>query len=94
VLVYSKHLEGRFIDGRADDDHDTVIVVANVDPHSVRETSVHLDLAAIGLEPGSRYVVEDLVTGTRWDWGDSNYVRLDAFTRPAHILHVIRGTHV
>jgi starch synthase (maltosyl-transferring) len=94
VLVYSKHLEGRFIDGRAPDDHDTVIVVANVDPHSVRETSVHLDLPAIGLEPGSRYVVEDLVTGTRWDWGDSNYVRLDAFTRPAHILHVIRGTNV
>ncbi|GAA1832409.1 alpha-1,4-glucan--maltose-1-phosphate maltosyltransferase [Agromyces salentinus] len=89
VLVYSKHLEGRFTpDGR----DDTVIVVANVDPHSVRETTVHLDLAAIGLAPGSRYTVEDLVTGHRWEWGESNYVRLDAFTRPAHVLHVVRGT--
>ncbi len=48
MLVYSKHLDGRFTpDGR----DDTVIVVANVDPHSVRETTVHLDLAAIGLDP-------------------------------------------
>ncbi|MBM7505020.1 maltotransferase domain-containing protein [Agromyces aurantiacus] len=91
VLVYSKHLEGRFIDGRADDDHDTIIVVANVDPHSVRETTVHLDLAAVALEPGGTFAVEDLVTGERWHWGEHNYVRLDAFTQPVHILRVIRG---
>lgn len=91
VLVYSKHLEGRFIDGRGDDDHDTLIVVANVDPHSVRETTVHLDLAAIDLEPDTTFGVEDLVTGERWDWGEHNYVRLDAFTQPVHILRVIRG---
>nr|WP_307038592.1 alpha-1,4-glucan--maltose-1-phosphate maltosyltransferase [Agromyces ramosus] len=88
VLVYSKHLEGRFT---ADGVDDTIIVVANVDPHSVRETTVHLDLAAIGLTPGIRFEVEDLVTGHRWEWGDANYVRLDAFTRPAHILHVVRA---
>jgi starch synthase (maltosyl-transferring) len=90
VLVYSKHLEGRFTPTGVDD---TIIVIANLDPHSVRETTVHLDLAAIGLTPGIRFEVEDLVTGDRWDWGDSNYVRLDAFTRPAHILHVLRGSH-
>jgi starch synthase (maltosyl-transferring) len=93
VLVYSKHLEGRFIDGRADDDHDTLVIVANVDPHSVRETTVHLDLGAIGLPPGAEFRVEDLVTGDRWSWGADNYVRLDAFTQPAHILRVIRGTN-
>lgn len=91
VLVYSKHLEGRFIDDRADADHDTILVVANVDPHSVRETTVHLDLAAIDLEPDTTFGVEDLVTGERWDWGEHNYVRLDAFTQPVHILRVIRG---
>jgi starch synthase (maltosyl-transferring) len=89
VLVYSKHLEGRFTPTGLDD---TVIVIANVDPHSVRETTVHLDLAAMGLAPGIRFEVEDLVTGDRWDWGDANYVRLDAFTRPAHILHVVRSS--
>ena len=90
VLVYSKHLEGRFTPTGVDD---TIIVVANVDPHSVRETTVHLDLTAIGLTPGVPFQVEDLVTGHRWDWGDANYVRLDAFTRPAHVLHVVRGSH-
>ncbi|MGW9629231.1 maltotransferase domain-containing protein [Agromyces sp. NPDC055520] len=89
VLVYSKHLDGRFTGTGADD---TIIVVANVDPHSVRETTVHLDLAALGLELGARFEVDELVTGERWEWGADNYVRLDAFTRPAHILHVRRGT--
>ena len=90
MLVYSKHLEGRFTGDGVDD---TIIVVANVDPHSVRETTVHLDLDDIGLEPGARFEVDDLVTGTVWEWGASNYVRLDAFTRPAHILHVRRAMH-
>lgn len=87
VLVYSKHLDARFTPDGADD---TIIVVANVDPHSVRETTVHLDLAAIGLDADARFTVDDLVTGATWEWGASNYVRLDAFTRPAHILHVRR----
>ncbi|MRG58665.1 DUF3416 domain-containing protein [Agromyces sp. CFH 90414] len=87
VLAYSKHLEAEFT-GTGQDD--TIIVVANVDPHSVRETTVHLDLAALGLEPGARFTVEDLVEGERWEWGASNYVRLDAFTRPAHVLRVVR----
>ncbi len=91
VLVYSKHLEGRFIEGHGPDDHDTILVVANVDPHSVRETTVHLDLPAIDLPEGAAFDVEDLVTGERWQWGEHNYVRLDAFTQPVHILRVIRG---
>ncbi|MEU4607417.1 hypothetical protein AB0F43_30905, partial [Kribbella sp. NPDC023972] len=28
---------------------DTVIVVVNTDPHSVRESMVHLDMAALGM---------------------------------------------
>jgi len=85
VLVYSKHLPARFArSGKAD----TVIVVANVDPHSVRETVVHLDVEALGLKPGIEFEVRDLVTGQRWQWSARNYVRLDAFYEPVHILHV------
>jgi starch synthase (maltosyl-transferring) len=85
VLVYSKHFDGRFSRaGRSD----AVIVVANVDPHSVRETIVHLDVTALGLEPGAEFEVRDLVTGQRWNWSARNYVRLDAFYEPVHILHV------
>ena len=64
------------------------IVVANVDPHSARETTVHLDTTVFGIEPGASYDVEDLVTGQVWTWADHNFVRLDAFAEPVHILHV------
>ena len=55
---------------------------------SVRQTMVHLDTSVWGVEPGTPYEVEDLVTGGRWTWSDHNYVMLDAFTEPVHILHV------
>ena len=85
ILVYSKHLDGRFTE---DGEPDTILVVANVDPHSVRETTVHLDTRIWGVEPGKTFEVVDLVTGAGWTWSDHNYVRLDAFDEPVHILHV------
>ncbi len=85
ILVYSKHLDAAL---SPTGEQDTVIVVANVDPHSVRETTVHLDTRVWGIEPGEEYVVEDLVTGAVWTWTDHNYVRLDAFDEPVHILAV------
>ncbi|HEU0205874.1 MAG TPA: alpha-1,4-glucan--maltose-1-phosphate maltosyltransferase [Pseudolysinimonas sp.] len=88
VLVYAKHLDGRFTgSGSAD----TVIVVANVDPHSVRETLVHLDLTRFGLEPDARFTVTELITGAEWTWGRDNFVRLDAFTEPVHVLAIHHG---
>ncbi|NLF90278.1 MAG: DUF3416 domain-containing protein [Corynebacterium marinum] len=85
VLVYVKHLDAAFTGaGRAD----TIIVVVNVDPHSVRETTVHLDTRVWGVEPGEAYEVEDLLSGSTWTWRDHNYVRLDAFAQPVHIVRV------
>ncbi|MCJ1706659.1 alpha-1,4-glucan--maltose-1-phosphate maltosyltransferase [Microbacterium sp. VKM Ac-2923] len=85
VLVYSKHLPAELSPTGASD---TIIVVANVDPHSARATTVHLDTSVFGIEPGTSYDVEDLVTGQVWTWADHNFVRLDAFSEPVHILHV------
>ena len=85
ILVYSKFLDGAYTDGAGTD---ALIMVVNVDPHSVRETVVHLDLTRIGLDPDARFGVHDLLTGARFEWGRDNYVRLDAFTEPLHILHV------
>lgn len=85
ILVYSKVLPGWFVrSGRSDG----IIVVANVDPHSARATTVHLDLAALGLTPGTTFDVKDLITGDRFRWGADNYVRLDAFVEPVHILRI------
>ena len=86
ILVYSKYLAAEFTDdGRAD----ALIIVANVDPHSVRETVVHLDVTRFGLPLGAHFEVEDLITGSIWTWSADNFVRLDAFTEPVHILRVI-----
>ena len=88
ILVYSKYLSGEFTrSGKAD----AVIVVANVDPHSVRETIVHLDVDRLRHPAGSAFEVKDIVTGARWTWGADDYVRLDAFTEPVHILAVKTG---
>ena len=85
ILVYSKFIDGRFTaDGRSD----AILVIANVDPHSVRETTVHLDPTRFGIDPATPFVVTDLLTDETFTWGLNNYVRLDAFTEPVHILRV------
>jgi starch synthase (maltosyl-transferring) len=83
ILCYSKHLSEKTT-GQAD----TVIVVVNTDPASVRETTVHLELAALGLSES--FKVKDLLSGKIYEWSQENYVRLDSFTEPAHIFEVIR----
>jgi len=85
ILVFTKYLAGDFTESGHPDG---LIVVANVDPHSVRESTVHLDLTALGLKPGAKFSVRELISGANWIWTDSNYVRLDAFTEPVHVLAV------
>lgn len=85
MLVYTKYVPAALsADGRSD----AIIVVANVDPHSVRETSVYLDPTKFGFGPADTFAVTDLITGADYTWSASNYVRLDAFTEPVHILEV------
>ncbi|MBC7519389.1 MAG: alpha-1,4-glucan--maltose-1-phosphate maltosyltransferase [Microbacteriaceae bacterium] len=85
ILVYSKYLAAEYTESGIPD---AIIVVANLDPHAVRATSVYLDPARFGLDPDARFDVTDLVTGHRFTWGRDNYVRLDAFIEPVHILSV------
>lgn len=85
ILVFSKRISAELSpSGHAD----TILIIANVDPHSVRQTMVHLDTAVWGVPHGEPFDVEDLITGARWTWSDHNFVRLDAFSEPVHILHV------
>jgi starch synthase (maltosyl-transferring) len=88
ILVYSKYLAAEHSpSGTAD----AVIVVANVDPHSVRETMIHCDVTRFGLPLNSTFVVKDLITGATFTWGADNFVRLDSFTEPVHILTIEFG---
>ncbi|WP_280680082.1 alpha-1,4-glucan--maltose-1-phosphate maltosyltransferase [Cryobacterium sp. CG_9.6] len=85
ILVFSKYLAAAET-GTGHDD--AIIVVANVDPHSVRQTTVHLDVTRFGLDAGATFDVCDLITGAIYTWSADNFVRLDAFTEPVHILRV------
>jgi starch synthase (maltosyl-transferring) len=85
ILIYSKFLDGKHTrSGRSD----AIIVVANVDPHTVRESTVHLDPTRFGMRSDETFEVTDLITKQKFTWGTNNYVRLDAFVEPVHILRV------
>jgi starch synthase (maltosyl-transferring) len=79
VICYSKQVEG-----------DAVLVVVNLDPHGAAETTVHLDMPALGLGWGDTFAVHDEITGASYVWGEHNYVRLDPFHEPAHLFTVRR----
>ncbi len=83
VMCFSK----RYVDGGRDD---TIIVVANLDPHTTRETWVHLDMPELGLGWDEGFIAKDLITGASWQWGQHDFVRLGRDAEPVHIIHVRR----
>ncbi|WP_337925112.1 alpha-1,4-glucan--maltose-1-phosphate maltosyltransferase [Arthrobacter jiangjiafuii] len=94
TVVYSKHKQ---VDPGDPSSKDTLIIVVNTDPHSARECTVSLDLAALHLNPedfneDGTFWVDDLISGQSWRWGAHNYVRLDAHFEPAHILSIRRNS--
>jgi starch synthase (maltosyl-transferring) len=75
LIAYAKQAPGN-----------TVIVVANLDPHAAQEGSALIP-AQLGLAPV--FPVHDLLTGDHYDWRiGSNYVRLDPAGSQAHIFRV------
>src|SRR3954447_5446058 len=88
VLVFSKHVDAAH---SPDGKNDLVIVVVDLDPFAPRTTMVHLDMPAIGLGWEDTYTVHDEITGQDWQWGAHNFVHLDPFHEPAHVLTVRRS---
>ncbi|SNQ46003.1 Alpha-1,4-glucan:maltose-1-phosphate maltosyltransferase 2 [Frankia canadensis] len=67
---------------------DAVLVIVNLDPHQAHETTVRLDLPALGLDWSDALEVTDEITGATYRWGQDNYVRLDPAVEPAHVFTV------
>ncbi|MCX7541999.1 alpha-1,4-glucan--maltose-1-phosphate maltosyltransferase [Corynebacterium sp. P5848] len=65
---------------------DAVFVVVNLDPYNAVETTVHLDLERLGLDPGAMFDVHDEISGADYLWGEHNYVRLEPWNNVAHLL--------
>ncbi len=87
ILCFSKSVPAA--DGEGDPD--TVLVVVNLDPYHPRESTVWLDLPALGIAYGEGFVVRDELSGEEHRWGQANYVRLDPAEAPAHIFAVKGG---
>jgi starch synthase (maltosyl-transferring) len=88
VICYSRRLESGATGGG--EPEDVLIVVVNLDPHGTRETMVHLDMPALGMDWFDSFAVTDLMTDEQFQWQEHNYVRLDPHHQPAHVLHIRR----
>ncbi|MFI7428887.1 maltotransferase domain-containing protein [Micromonospora sp. NPDC049836] len=81
LLCWSKH---------DPDTGNTVIVVCSFDSRAVQWGNTTLDMPALGFDWHERFTVHDELTGTSYDWGQRNAVRLDPYLQPAHVLTVRR----
>ncbi len=66
-----------------------LLMVVNLNPHEVRETTIQVPLESLGLRGDVEYRVKDLLTGTSYTWrGSSNYVRLDPTDKVGHLFRI------
>src|SRR5262249_52448754 len=80
VLAYSKSYG---------DNH--LLIVINLNAWFTEEAIVTVPLEEFGLHEGEAYVVEDLLTGERYQWnGRQNFVRLTLRITQGHILRLVR----
>jgi starch synthase (maltosyl-transferring) len=68
----------------------TVLVVCTFDAGNVQWGNTTLDMPALGMDWHERFTVRDELTGTTYDWGQHNAVRLDPYLQPAHVFTVHR----
>lgn len=80
ILCYSKRTEDNLI-----------LVAINLDPAQEQAGWIDLDLKHLGIGHGQAFDVEDLLTGTHYQWhGRSNYVALRPDVLPAHVFRITR----
>ena len=70
---------------------DTLLMVANLDPHNTQSGWLELPLDSLGLAQEASYQAHDLLSNARYLWqGAHNFVRLDPHSSPVHILRLRR----
>ncbi|MDT5361401.1 MAG: hypothetical protein QOC69_3163 [Mycobacterium sp.] len=67
---------------------DCVLVVVTLNAFGPEEATIWLDMAALGMEAYDRFWVRDEVTGDEYQWGQTNYVRIEPARSVAHILNM------
>jgi starch synthase (maltosyl-transferring) len=67
-----------------------ILVVVNLDPTQEQAGWIDLNLKELGISHNDSFEIEDLLTGTRYQWHDrSNYVALRPDVMPAHVFRLI-----
>jgi starch synthase (maltosyl-transferring) len=67
---------------------DCVLIVVTLNAFGAEEATLLLDMAALGMEPHERFWVRDEITGEEYQWGATNYVRIDPARTVAHIINM------
>src|ERR1700722_4514110 len=77
-----------FFSKATQDNKNVILVAVNLDPLNPHYCTAFVPPEVVGVAPGRSYRVTDLLTGAKYVWSSSNYVRLDPAVEPAHILRV------
>jgi Glycosidases len=68
-----------------------ILAAINLDPAQEQAGWIDLDLKHLSIGHGQTFDVEDLLTGTHYQWhGRSNYVALRPDVLPAHVFRIVR----
>lgn len=68
-----------------------IFVAVTLNPWQPQSAFVHVPVKDFGIGEGDSYVMEDLITGERFQWrGGRNFVSLTPQTRPAHVFRIRR----
>ncbi|MBC8155385.1 MAG: alpha-1,4-glucan--maltose-1-phosphate maltosyltransferase [Bacteroidetes bacterium] len=66
-----------------------LLIVVNTDAYQRRSAWVQVPIWQLGIGPDQSYRVHDLLTGAYYTWqGERNYVDLDPYVLPMHLLRI------
>ena len=63
-----------------------MLVIVNLNSFEAQETTIRLDMPALGMDWFDRFAVYDEVSKQTFNWGSDNYVKLEPWDNVAHIL--------
>jgi starch synthase (maltosyl-transferring) len=72
------------------DGSNIIIIAVNLDPFNTQEGTVRLPLEKFNIPHNSRFRVKDFLSGDKFEWSERNFVRLNPYEMPAHVMVVER----
>ena len=80
---------GAFLAYSKREENNLILVVINLDPTYIQETTVHWNMQALGLN-NENFKVTDLLDGQIYEWNPHTYVRLQASRPVGKVAHIVK----